>query len=547
MLVNSLREPADARILVENGMVVDGAGNPWFRADVLIEGGRTAKVGRIGDVEVDSKLDASGLVVCPGFIDIHSHSDYTLLVNRHADSKIRQGITTEVVGNCGHSAAPLIGEAREEAKRGAEAYELGIDWQSMAEYLEKLEKNKVSLNVASHVGFGTVKLCVTGHEAGDPTDEELERMKELVSKSIAEGAVGISTGLRYAPQSYAKTEEVIAVATAAREKGGIYASHVRDEGDRGHPLEAMEEAIEIGREAKIPIHVSHLKILAKPLWGLCDQMLEMIQRAREEGVEITADQYPYDASGTGLLAWIPKWAREGGNAKLVERLDDPDTREKIMEEFSRVVEVRGGAERALISRFRPDPSLEGKNVAEVAKQWGVPEIEAALKLVRMAAESEKGIGIANFNQSAENVAKIMMKPWVMVGTDGYALKPEGVLGRGVPHPRSYGTYPRVLRKYVREEAVIRLEDAIRKMTSLPAQKLGLLDRGLLREGFWADIVVFDPREAADTATFTDPHRYPKGMEYVIVNGEVVIDRGEHTSATPGTVLRETYRKTGTTA
>ncbi len=467
---------------------------------------------------------------------MHGHSDYTLLVNPFADSKIRQGITTEVIGNCGQSAAPILGEAREEAERIAKRYDLDIDWTYMDEYVEKLQRKGTSINVAPLVGFGTIRLSVMGYEAREPTNEELDQMKFLVARSLDEGAVGMSTGLRYVPQSYAKTEEVIEISKVVAKKGGIYSSHIRDEGDGGRLIEAIEEAIRIGRESGVSVEISHLKILAKPLWNLCDEMLDMIESARKEGIDVSADQYPYRASGTSLMAWIPKWAREGGNEKLVERLKNPETREKIKEELAKVIEIRGGGENALISRFEPNPNFEGRTLADVAKELNLSVIEAAIKLVEIAANEKKGIGIVNFNQSEENVKKIMSKPWVMVGTDGYALKPEGVLAKGVAHPRSYGTFPRILGRYVREERLMSLEEAIRKMTSLPASKLGFKDRGLIKEGMVADIVIFDPKTVIDKATYMKPHQFPEGIEYVLVNGEIVVEKGVHTRKLPGKVL-----------
>ncbi len=523
--------------MIKNGVIVDGTGRPGFVGDLYIENGKIALVGEIKEKSAEIKIDASNLVVSPGFIDMHGHSDYTLLVNPFADSKVRQGVTTEVIGNCGQSAAPILGEAREEAERIAERYELRVDWTYMGEYLERLKRNGISINVAALVGFGTVRLSVMGYEAREPKKEEMNEMKSLIARSLDEGAVGMSTGLRYVPQSYAKTEEIIELAKVVAGRGGIYTSHIRDEGDGGRLIEAIEEAIRIGRESGVSVEISHLKILARPLWNLCDEMLGIIENARREGVNVNADQYPYRASGTSLMAWIPKWAKEGGYEKLVERLKDPEIREKIKEELAEVIEVRGGGENALISRFEPNPSFEGKTLAEVAKEMGMSVIDAAIKLVEIAAMEKKGVGIVNFNQSEENVRKIMTKPWVMVGTDGYALKPEGILAKGVAHPRSYGTFPRILGRYVREEKLLILEEAVRKMTSLPANKLGLKDRGIIREGMAADIVIFDPRSIIDRATYMKPHQYPKGIEYVIVNGELVVEKGEHTGKLPGRVLK----------
>lgn len=523
--------------LIINGKIIDGTGNPWFKADIGIKDGKIVSIKKRIKQDAEQIISADGLVVCPGFIDIHSHSDYTLLVNPKAESKIRQGVTTEVVGNCGSSAAPIIGEMKERALKISERYGLKIDWTYMNEYLNKLEEKRIAVNVATYVGFANIRIAILGYENRKPTKNELEEMKKLAARSIDEGAIGLSTGLRYDPQSYAETEEVIEIAKVVAEKGGIYASHIRDEGDRGKVIEAVKEAIEIGEKAKIPVEISHLKILAKPLWDKCDLMLKIIEKARERGVEVTADQYPYSASGTSLLAWIPKWAHEGGREKLLERLKNHEVREKIKKELVRVMELRGGPERALISRFDANPSLEGLTVKQVAEKWNETIEETAIKLVEIAVEKQSSLGIINFNQSEKNIVKIIKRPWVMIATDGYALAPYGTLGKGVPHPRSYGTYPRVLAKYVREEKILTLEEAIRKMTSLPARKIGVLDRGIIRPGFWADLVIFNPKEIKDEATYTNPKQYPKGIHFVIVNGEIVIEEGKHTGQLPGKVLR----------
>ncbi len=530
-------------ILITGGRIIDGTGNPWFRADIGIKNGKIVSIGKLSGEEAKEVISAEKLIVCPGFIDIHSHSDFTLLVNPRAESKVRQGVTTEIIGNCGSSAAPILGQLRDEMSRVAERYGIKIDWTYMGEYLRKLEENGIAVNVATYVGFANIRVAVMGYENREPNKEELEEMKSLAARSMDEGAIGLSTGLRYDPQSYAKTSEIIEIAKVVAEKGGIYASHIRDEGDRGLLLEAIKEAIEIGEKANIPVQISHLKILAKPLWDKCDEMLRIIEEARERGIDVTADQYPYNASGTSLLAWIPKWAHEGGREKLLERLENKEMRAKIKEELVRVMELRGGPERALISRFEADPALEGLTVKQVADKWKTSPDEAAMRLVEIAVKRESSLGIINFNQSEENIVKIMKKPWVMISTDGYALAPYGILSKGVPHPRSYGTYPRVLSKYVRKEKILTLEEAIRKMTSLPASKLRFFDRGIIRPGFWADIVIFDPKKVVDKADYMNPKQYPEGIKYVIVNGVIVIREGEHTGELPGKVLRRKREET----
>ena len=317
--------------LILNGKIIDGTGNPWYKADIGIKDGKIIAIGRLRNNDAEKIISADGLIVSPGFIDMHSHSDFPLIVDGDAQSKIRQGITLEVVGNCGSSAAPLLGELRERIKENEKRYQIKIDWRYMGEYIERLKRQGTSVNVAPLVGFSNVRIAVLGYEKRDPTKEELEEMKNILKRALDEGAVGLSTGLRYDPQSFAKTEEVIELAKIVSKHGGIYSTHIRDEGDRGRLLEAIQEAIKIGREANVPVEISHLKILAKPLWDKCDEMLELIENARKEMIEVTADQYPYEASGTGLLAWIPKWANAGGRENLIERPNTPEIREEIKE------------------------------------------------------------------------------------------------------------------------------------------------------------------------------------------------------------------------
>jgi N-acyl-D-aspartate/D-glutamate deacylase len=387
-----------------------------------------------------------------------------------------------------------------------------------------------------------------GMDMRAPTRAELAAMKREVATAMRAGCRGITTGLRYDPQSYAKTEEVIEVSKVAAKYGGFYTSHIRDEGDRGDPLSAVEEIIRIGREAGMPVNISHFKVLSKRFWGLAPGLVEMVERARAEGVQVTADQYPYSASGTGLQAWIPAWANEGGNEELVKRLSDPDATERIKAGLAASMEDRGGPENALISSYPLDPGMVGLNVAQVAKKWRVNPLDAGVKLLRdhleaiLSGRVKGGFSIVNFNQKEENVELIMRQPWVAVGTDGRVHSPKGVLRRDMPapHPRFYGTFPRVLGRYTRERGVLSLSEAVRKMTSLPAQILGLRDRGLISEGSFADITVFDPATVIDKADFAPAEatmRYPDGITHLVVNGVVTLRDGEHTGARAGLVLR----------
>ena len=537
-------------LVIKGGRVVTGAGNPWFRADLAVRDGHIVEVGRVSG-EAEEVLDASGGVVCPGFIDLHEHSDLTLLVNRRAESKVHMGVSTLVFPNCGSGAAPLNDEMRAEVERGNPYLrEAGVevDWSTVDGYLRRLEEGGTSVNVAPLVGFGTVRQYVMGMEMRAPTAEELEAMRGEVAKAMEAGCLGITTGLRYTPDSYASTEEVIELARVTARYGGFYTSHIRDEGDRGDPVGAVEEIIRIGEEAGLPVNISHFKILSKRFWDLCPKLIGLVEEARARGVDITADQYPYNASGTGPGAWIPSWAHQGGIEALAERLNDPEMAPKIQAGLVEAMEDRGGPGAALISTYPSDPSLVGKTIAEVARIRGERPEETIFRLFKAHVEAvaagrlKGGFGFVNFNQTEGNVERIMKCPWVAFGTDGRVHAPYGVLARHIPapHPRFYGTFPRVLGRYVRERGVLGLEEAVRKMTSLPAQRLGIHDRGLLTPGMWADIAVFDPDTVIDRAEFVPPEatmRYPEGIDHLVVNGVVTLRDGEHTGAMAGRVLR----------
>jgi len=538
-------------LLIKGGRVVTGAGNPWFRADVAVENGRIAAVGRVSGGATE-ELDASGKIVCPGFIDLHDHSDFALLVNRRAESKVHMGVSTVVFPSCGGGAAPLNDEMREEVERenpylGEAGVE--VDWSTVGEYLDKLEEGGISVNVAPQVGFGTVRQYVMGMEMRAPTERELKAMRAEVAKAMEAGCFGISAGLRYDPQSYAETGEVIELAKVVARYDGYYASHIRDEGDRGDPVGAVAEIIGIGEGAGLPVNISHFKVLSRRLWGVCPRLIGMVEDARARGVDVTADQYPYRASGTGPGAWIPAWANEGGLEALAERLEDPEVSPKIKEGLARAMDDRGGSEAALISTYPLDPSIVGKTIAEVAESRGKSGEDTVFDLFRAhvaklaSQELKGGFSFVNFNQTDENVDAIMARPWVAVGSDGEAHAPYGVLAKHItaPHPRFYGTFPRVLGVYAREKGVIVMEEAVRKMTSLPARILGLNDRGLVLPGMWADIAVFDPKTVIDRSDFVPPEatmRYPEGIEHLVVNGVVTLRRGEHTGALSGRVLKK---------
>lgn len=524
-------------ILIKNGIVVDGTGMQAFDADVGIAAGRIAVVGEDIAQEARRIIEAQGLYVAPGFIDAHTHSDLTLLVNPRAESKIHQGVTTEVIGNCGSSPAPLLGPAVDEARAEAQALGLDVTWASLTEYVERLRHPGTAVNVASLVGHNTVRGAVLGFGDVQPTAEQQAEMERLVAETMEQGARGLSTGLFYPPGFYARTEEVIGLAQVAARHGGIYASHIRSETD--HLFVAVEEAIEIGERADVRVQISHIKLEGYRNWEGVDRLLAVLDDAHSRGVRVGCDQYPYTAGVSWLAYILPYWAQAGGARAVGERLGDPDVRARLRkdwEENRTEWENRGGMRDwtdLLITDCAPRPDVQGKNVCEIAADELRDPLETALDLIVV---SEGHVECVCFGQLEDNVRILMRHPLVVVASDGDALAPYGVLARSRPHPRYYGTFPRVLGRYVREEKVLSLEEAVGKMTSVTAERFGLSDRGVIREGAWADLVLFDAQTVADKATYADPHQYPEGIPYVVVNGTVVIDQGQHTGALPGQVL-----------
>ena len=517
-------------LLIEKGLVIDGAGNPWFKADVGIVGDRVESVGNLRGADAERRIDCRGLVAAPGFIDIHSHSDFPILIDPRAESKVRQGVTVEVIGNCGTSAAPMNSEVRAYRERYmVNQFRSDFDWETMEDYLNFIDKRGISFNTVALVGQGTVRQNVMGFEMRTPTDSELKTMKRLVAEAMEDGAWGMSTGLIYPPSCYADTDEIVELAKVLPKYGGVYFSHIRGEGDT--LLEAVKEAIEIGERASVPVEIAHFKATGRRNWGRTEESLRLVEEARRRGVDVTFDQYPYVASSTGLTALLPDWAHEGGARRLLDRLRDLEERRRIAE--SPETEDRNW-DNIVVSSAKIHPQYEGKSISEIARLEGKAPFDAVFDLL-LAEEAQ--VDIVIFEMSEDDVRRIMRSPYMMVGSDGRAVAPRGILGAGKPHPRYYGTFPRVLGHYVRG-GVLTLEEAVRKMTSLPAQRLGLRDRGLLREGFKADIVIFDPYTVRDEATFTDPHRFPTGIPYVIVNGTLVVEKSTHTGALPGKTLKK---------
>jgi N-acyl-D-amino-acid deacylase len=527
-------------LLIVDGHIVDGSGSPWFKGSVAVKDGKIADVGRLVNVTARHVINAQGLVVAPGFIDLHSHSDFTLLVDGNAQSKIRQGVTTEILGE-DSSAGPVLGPVAPEFDKGLMRYGLTRDWTTLGEYFARVERQGISLNIASYVGSGQVRAAVLGNVDRAPTPAELARMEELVDQAMRDGAIGLSSGLIYPPDLFAETSELITLARVAARSGGIYTSHIRGEGS--HWKKSVDEAIEISQMAGLPAHILHFKIDGHANWGQMAAQVREVQAARDRGVDITADQYPYIAAMTGLEMCIPPKFLEGTSEDVVKRLRDPKVRQQIRQAIAsglpgwedNEVKSVGGWHGVLVASLQKaeNKKYEGKRMDEVAKMMGRDPVDALLDLLVSEGGSAEAI---YFSMSEADVELAMKQPWVGIGSDGSAVAPEMTF-MGKPHPRFYGTFPRVLGVYVRAKHVLTLPDAVRKMTSLSAAITGLSDRGLLRPGMAADITLFDPQTVRDQATFENPLQYPRDIPYVIVNGVLVIEQGQHTGARPGRVLR----------
>ena len=496
-------------LLIRGGRVVDGSGNPWVRADVAIRGDRITRIGHLPETTADRIVDAEGLVVAPGFIDPHTHAVRGIFDVPTADNYLLQGVTTLTEGNDGSSPWPI------------------------RDHLERIAELGISPNWGVFAGQGTIRREVIGAEDRDPTRDELDRMRALVAQAMQQGAFGLSTGLFYVPGSFTSTEEVIELSKIAASHGGIYISHMRDEALR--LLDSVRETIRIGEEAGIPVQMTHHKAISRDMWGRSADSLALVDAARARGVDVTIDQYPYTASQTGITAIVPQWAQAGGTDALIERLRDPETRRRVRGEIVyRIEHDRGGGDPAniVIGLCEWDRSLEGKSLADILNERGIEATAASGADLVMEIIESGGARAIYHAMDERDVERIMQHPATAIGSDGGI----SVFGASVPHPREYGTFARVLGRYVRERGVLTLEEAVRKMSGATAQRLGLQDRGLLREGFFADIAVFDPDRVIDRATFSEPHQYSEGFVYVLVNGVLVVDDGEHTGARPGRVL-----------
>ncbi len=521
-------------IIIKNGTIIDGTGKPKFRTDIGISNDRIVALENLEHATAKRIIDADRLMVAPGFIDIHTHTDLELLVDHRAQSKILQGVTTEVSGNCGYSPFPLNKKDFEDLKTNAsQQYGLTIDWSDINGFLSALDKQKPSINYATFTGHGNLRSYVVGKNDVSARQEQIRKMQSILAESMRNGSLGLSTGLEYAPGSYASTEELIALNEVVAQHNGVYATHIRNEDDRVE--EAVAEAIRICRETNVSLQISHLKACNPDNWHKIDHLLQMVDEAVDRGLPVKADRYPYIAYGTGLSIFLPVWSRQGDTEDQIARLS---TSSKLSEIEAHVLSRGkriGGWDRVLISSCMTgaNKSLEGKTIAEAATERNQEPFAFIRQLL---IDERMRVQIVGFAMEESNLRKVLSSPHVMIGSDGNAVAPAGKLGDGKPHPRFYGTFPRVLAKYVRDTELFNFPTAVKKMTSMPADKLGLSKRGRISKNYFADLVLFDPQTVSDKATFVNPHQFSTGIEYVIVNGQIVVNKGKHTGKKAGRVL-----------
>jgi len=532
-------------VLIKDGFIVDGVSSRWLRADVGVCEGKIVKIGRIPTSKADIVIDARGLTVAPGFIDIHSHSDITALIYPGAESKVYQGVATEVVGNCGLSPAPVNRDNLPLLKHYLDSFfgkvseYLSWTWITIKEYYEGVMRQGVSVNMAPLVGHGAIRIAVMGFEQREPSSGELNSMRDLVRQAMEDGVFGMSVGLAYPPGLFAKTDELVELAKIVGEYGGVFASHIRNEG--AGVFEAISEAVRIGREANVSVEISHIKVMGRGNWGRSSEIIKTIEEARRSGVDVAADQYPYTAGQTGLYAILPPWVQEGGIKKLIERINNPSIQDRIRRDMEegvdgwRSIASEVGWDNIVVASVNTDRNkpLEGRTISQIANIWNLDPLKTVFKLLT---DEGGSVSIILFYGCEDDLKSFLSRRWVMIGSDHNGVRVgEGPLG-GIQHPRAYGAFPRVIAKYVREDVVLSLGEAIRRMTSLPAKKLKLRNRGVIREGMWADIVVFDALKLVDKATYQNPAIYAEGVEYLLVNGVLVVEKGKHTGARPGKIL-----------
>jgi N-acyl-D-amino-acid deacylase len=530
---------AEYDLVIANGHIIDGTGSPWYAADLGVKAGRVAAIGNLSNFARKQTIDAHGMIVAPGFIDMLGQSELSVLVEPRLPSKIFQGITTEITGE-GNSIAPLNDAILEEAQPGLDNYRIKGDWRTFRDYFARVEQQGIGINMGHYIGATTVREMVIGYGNREPTADELKKMQALVAESMEQGALGLSTSLQYPPAPYAHTDELIALAITAAKYGGVYATHMRSEGNS--EMAALQETFRIGEQAHIPIEIFHLKVSGRRNWGKAAQVIASIEAARARGIDVAADTYAYTAWENSFSAFIPPWAHDGGNAALIARLKDPATRARIrkdmltpsMEWDNEWLAIKGPQDILITAVVNQDlAQYQGKRVSEIAQEWHEEPIDAICDFL---IKDLAGTSVAVFGMDEPDVRLILQQPWVSVDNDAQGTSPEGILGGEHPHPRAYGTFPRILHKYVRDEQLLSLSDAIRKFSSLPAQREHLIDRGVLKQGMWADVVVFDAATIHEVASFEDPNRLSIGMQYVLVNGVPVISSGKMTGALPGQIL-----------
>ncbi len=526
----------NSRFVIKNGFVVDGSGESGFFADIEITGDKINRISKTG-ITSDNVIDASGMTVSPGFIDIHSHSDYHILLNPYAESKVRQGVTTEVNGNCGYSIAPVDGIIKQEREQQYyDSYKLNLHIKSLSDYIQRVEKQGTSLNIAMLVGHGTIRGSVMGRKTGSPSDKELDMMGSLVKESMESGAFGMSTGLAYTPGAYADTKEIIELAKVVADYGGIYATHMRSEGRM--LIESIEEALEIGKLGRLAVEISHLKTMHPENWHKLDKVFDLIESAQKQGIDVAADRYPYLSAYTGLASVMPDWVYADSTEAAIQRLEDKTIRKKIEEELNaQHNDLNDYFSRILISQCFLDEykKFEGKTIPQISSELGMTQLETIYHLLIKERLMTTAI---YFAMNEENLRRILAKPYVSVGSDAGVRADYGPLYEGKPHPRAYGTYPRVFTDFVKT-GFLSIEQAIYKMSYLPAQRAGIKQRGMIKEGWFADIVICSQERMEDRSTYQQPHVYASGIDFVIVNGVIVVQKGVHTKALPGKMLRKT--------
>lgn len=532
--------PARFDVIIKNGHILDGAGGPWYAADIGIRGDRIAAIGKLDGAKAGTVIDATGRIVAPGFIDMLGQSEYPLLIDNRSLSKLSQGITTEITGE-GGSIAPQNAKTLESLRPMVEQFHLNVDWTTLDGYFARLERSGTPINIGTYVGAAQVRQAVIGDVDRAPTPAELDQMKALVAQAMQQGAMGISTALIYPPGSYAKTDELIALAKVAAEYGGMYATHMRSEG--ATEMAALDEAIHIGRAAGLPVEVFHLKVSGKSRWGTMPQIVAKIQAARDSGLDIRASQYPYLAGGTALASALPPWVADGGTDKLLERLRDPKIRARIRKEMAadhsdweNLYYDCGGGSGVVISGVT-NPALkkyDGMTLAQIAKAEGKPELDALFDFI---VADKAQTGALYFMASEKDLEYGLKQPWTSIGLDGSETSLDGPTFEEHNHPRAWGSFPRFLGYYVRDQHLMPMEEAIRKITSMPAQREHLTGRGLILKGFYADITIFNPATILDRATYAHPNELSQGIDYVLVNGQVEFEHGKLTGATAGRPLR----------